>query len=134
MKWLFWGLSAMVAWGLWGWFAGHAANKGTVLGVTAAAVLVEAIMFIPAYPQIARSGSWWVIGAGIAGAVAYAALFQALRDPTAPHGAVIAMTALYPIVTAVLAWIADDQALSWQQWSGVALAAVSVILISGGAG
>lgn len=134
MKWLFWALLATVGWGLWGWFSGHAAGRGTVLGVTAAAVVVEALMFLPAYPQIARSGSWWVVGAGVAGAVAYGALFMALREPEAPPGAVIALTALYPILTAMLAWLADGQTLSWQQWAGVGLAGVSVVLISGGAG
>jgi len=134
MRWLFWALLATVGWGFWGWFSAHAAGRGTVLGVTAAALLVEALVFLPAYPQIAQSASWWVLGAGLAGAIAYGALFMSLRQPDAPSGAVIAITALYPLFTAMLAWLADGTELSWQQWAGVGLAGASVILISGAAG
>lgn len=131
MRWLGWALLATVAWGFWGFFSYQAAHRGTALGVTAAALVIETLVFVPAFPQIAGSASWWLLGVGLAGAVAYAALFYAFRSG-GPAGTTIAVTALYPIVTTLAAWVIAGQVLTWRQWLGVGLAVVAVVLIATG--
>jgi transporter family protein len=122
---------ATVAWGFWGFFSAQAAHRGTALGVTAAALVIETLVFVPAFPQIAQSASWWLLGVGLSGAVAYAALFYAFRAG-GPAGTTVAVTALYPVVTAIAAWVLAGQTLTWRQWLGVGLAVVAVALIATG--
>lgn len=132
LKWITWTLVAMLGWGLWGAFAAEAEKRGvSALGVTAGVALAEALVFIPAWPQLSKSASWWMIATGLAGGIAYLALFMALKAG-GPPPAVVGATSAYPIITLAVGVLALGQTLTVLQTAGIVVAVAGVTLISAG--
>lgn len=131
-RWLTWTLIAVVFWGLWGAFAAEAEKHGTsALGVAAGVTLIEAMILVPAWPQMTRSGSWWMLATGIAGGIAYLALFMALKEG-GPGPVVVAATSTYPVITVIVVAIVAGQAMTIRQMLGIVIAVAGVAILSTG--
>lgn len=63
---------------------------------------------------------------GMSGGIAY--MYAIARGPAM---LVSVLTALYPLLTVVLAWLFMGETVSVRQWLGIALALVSIVLIVG---
>jgi transporter family protein len=131
-RWLTWTLVAVLGWGLWGAFAAETEKHGgSAVTVTAGVALVEALMFIPAWPRLAEGASWWTLATGLAGGAAYLAMFMALKGG-GPGPAVIGVTSTYPIVTLLIGVLVTGETLTFQQMLGIVVAVAGVVLISTG--
>ena len=134
MEWWSYALLALGFWGLWGFFSKVAANylPGWII------FLAE----IPAYLLIALV-IWWLwqpalfwhrlgVGAamlaGISGGLGLICFLQALAAKQA--AVVVALTSLYPVLTALLSGLILQESLSWQKWLGIFLAVAAVALLA----
>lgn len=129
MTWWAWAIVSTALWGAAGMLSSTASKTGTVWGVWAGVTLCEALVVLPVVRQVPASASWAMVGVGVMGALAYGAFFMALRDPATPVAPVVAITAMYPLVTAVMALLLLNEHLSFQQWAGVVLAVAAGVLI-----
>lgn len=127
---MWWAVGSMLLWGISGAYASVATRGGTALGAWCGATLIEAVVVLPLLMEAKASFSWSTVVVGVTGGLAYGLFFVALGRPHVPAAAVVAITALYPIVTALIAWLLLGQSLSWRQWFGVATAVVACWLIS----
>ncbi len=135
-RWLVYALGALFLWGLWGvvlklaerslngWFNVYvASNIAVVIGVAIVAVAYRNSLTLP--PR----GALTALMAGVLGTLGYAFLVFSL-EAGGPAAIVIPLTALYPVITAILAVFILGERLTPTQYLGVVLAVVAVILIS----
>jgi transporter family protein len=78
--------------------------------------------------KIDGAGIAWALGAGVLGVAGSVILYVLLRD--APASVVIPISALYPVVTVVLAFIFLREELSLARVAGIALAVIAIWLLS----
>ena len=135
MNWLGFSLMAVGLWGLWGFLSKVATLQlptGAVylLSITGHLVVVGYLaaaggLAIPWQP----AGLAAALGAGLC--MAFGLLFF-LRALTAggPAGVVVPFTALYPMVTVILAWTLLHEDFTLRRLAGVALALAAVWLLS----
>lgn len=132
--WLAWSLLALLAWGLYGFLpklAGQhlpptSAMVYYALGVGAVAA---AGAFLGGYESRASSsGIVYSFLTGVCGALGGLAYFFALRQ--APVAVAAPLTALYPVITLLLAFLLLNESISTRQWLGVALAVAAIWLIA----
>lgn len=133
MEWWAYALLSLGCWGLWGFFSKVAANylPGWII------FLAE----IPAYLLIALV-IWWLwqptlfwhrlgvaaaLVAGVSGGLGLIFFLQALA--ARQTAAVVALTSLYPVLTALLSVALLQESLSWQKWLGIILAVAAVCLL-----
>jgi transporter family protein len=133
-----WTLPAFIAfltWGVWAllpkittrFIDPRSALFFQALGALAVALLVLASLgFRPmldarAVPLALATGALGVIGG-----LAY--LYAIARGPAT---LIAVLTALYPLLTVVLAYVFLGEAVSLRQWLGIALALVAIVLIVG---
>jgi bacterial/archaeal transporter family protein len=140
--WLFWSLATIVLWGTWG-----LVSKIASAGVDAYAnQLLYTAGILPLLAFAAwtvwkrrgvagerregrRIGVFWAFLTGILGGVGNLAFFQALVK--GGNASVVApVTALFPVVTVLLALIFLKERLGGVQWLGLALAFVAIYLLS----
>ncbi|MCE4614614.1 MAG: DMT family transporter [Desulfurococcales archaeon] len=131
---LFYGIMAILAWGLWGVLIKYA----TMRGMTGVAVYIVAslapFLVIPwiylAYkPKILIGISLLVIlTAGVFGTLGYLFVIKALEKASA--GTIIAMTSIYPAVTFILSYIFLGEQADPKKIAGILLALTGVILLS----
>jgi transporter family protein len=132
--WILPAIAAMVLWGIVGILQKLGSNR---LGANALLLWVT-IGYIVMLPAVLwRSGSWdvaadaWPLGvlAGTVNGLGTWLLFRSLE-----HGAkasvAVPLTALYPVVTVVLAFVFLAERLSLREWLGVALAVCGGALLS----
>lgn len=74
------------------------------------------------------AGIAWAIGAGFLGIGGGVVLYLLLRD--APASVVIPISALYPVVTVILAFLFLHEELSPMRLAGIALAVIAIWLLS----
>ena len=140
-RWLVWSLATILLWGTWGLVSKIASD-----GVDAytnqllyTAGLVPLLVFVAwtvskertegLTPAKKRSGIWWAFFTGILGGVGNLAFFQALV--TGGKASIVApVTALFPMVTVVLAVIFLRERIGRTQWLGLLLAFVAIYLLS----
>jgi transporter family protein len=140
--WLIWSLATIVLWGTWG-----LVSKIASAGVDAYAnQLLYSVGVVPLLafaawrvwkhrgesserPEGRRMGVFWAFLTGILGGVGNLAFFQALVEG-GKASVVAPVTALFPVVTVVLALIFLKERLGRAQWLGLALAFVAVYLLS----
>jgi len=124
-------------WGLWG-FAEKLALKGLAPYQVQVVMAVCSAMLIPLYMYLARGASaalWpltiysgYCVLATLAGAGAGVCFLYALGRGSA--GAVVAITAVYPIVTALLSFVFLGDVPELTFWLGVILTVSGVALIA----
>jgi len=132
--WILPAIAALVLWGIVGILQKLGSNR---LGANALLLWVT-IGYIVMLPAVLwRSGSWdvasdaWPLGvlAGTVNGLGTWLLFRSLE-----HGAkasvAVPLTALYPVVTVVLAFVFLAERLSLREWLGVALAVCGGALLS----
>jgi bacterial/archaeal transporter family protein len=138
--WLLWSLATIVLWGTWG-LVSKIASTGVdayVNQLLYTAGLAPLLVFV-AWSVRQQSGTekrggrgrgvFWAFLTGILGGVGNIAFFQALV--TGGKASVVApVTALFPMVTVLLALVFLKERLGRKQWAGLALAFVAIYLLS----
>ncbi len=138
--WLLWSLATIVLWGTWG-----LVSKIASTGVDAysnqllyTAGLAPLMVFVAVTVRrqrgnedraARRAGIFWAFLTGILGGVGNIAFFQALVKGGAAS-VVAPVTALFPMVTVVLALIFLRERLGRVQWAGLLLAFIAIYLLS----
>ena len=136
-RWVAPALAALLMWGLWGVVI-KLASEGrhwavVYVGANAAALaasLIVGLYYRSEFAAAGLSGVAVAFAAGVFSTLGYLLLIYALGPGGGKGGVVIAVTALYPAVTAVLAWLVLGEHLSWQQVTGIAFAVAAVVLLS----
>lgn len=135
MHWLVLALSAMVLYGLWGFFpklatlylpARDALVYQTLGGLPVLVVILVWLRFRPAYHP---HGTLYALLTGLVGAVGTLLFFAALKRAPSTTG-VVMVTALYPLVVIVLALLFLREPITLRQSVGAALALVALVLLS----
>jgi len=138
-KWLLWSLLTILLWGTWG-----LVSKIASTGVDAymnqllyTAGLVPLLVFVAITVHRDRTGKsasrkmgiFWAFLTGILGGVGNIAFFQALVK--GGNASVVApVTALFPMVTVLLAVVFLKEKLGRTQWLGLALAFAAIYMLS----
>jgi bacterial/archaeal transporter family protein len=132
--WLFFSLLALACWGLWAFFPKIAVSylnpKSAfiyeVFGGLLVGLGVFAFLSVDMHPDVRG-----VVPAMLTGVAGYLGLFFFLYAVQAGKVAPVAsLTALYPVITLVLAMVFLKEKISPIQWMGMGLAVVSVVLIA----
>ncbi len=139
-SWLLWSLATIVLWGTWG-LVSKVASAGVDAYVNQLLYTVglAPLMIFVAWAVHKRSagekregrnkGVFWAFLTGILGGVGNIAFFQALVKG-GKASVVSPVTALFPMVTVLLALIFLKEKLGRVQWVGLALAFVAIYLLS----
>jgi bacterial/archaeal transporter family protein len=132
--WVFYACVATLCWGVVGLLQKLGTNR-----ISSRSLLVWLVVgFAAMLPLLWRDGAlaglgWRVSLIGLLGGVANGlgswALFEAL-ERGAKASVVVPMTALYPLVTIVLARIFLAETLTFRQWVGIALAVAGGVMLS----
>ena len=138
--WLVWSLATIALWGTWG-LVSKIASAGVdayVNQLLYTAGLAPLLIFVAwtVHRQSANdrregraAGVSWAFLTGILGGVGNIAFFQALVKG-GKASVVAPVTALFPMVTVLLALVFLKERLSRTQWAGLALAFVAIYLLS----
>lgn len=128
-------LGNIVFWGFWGFFSKLAVEKigfhaGLYYAITLFAFIATYLFFTnQLFPlKFAPHGILFALLAGISGGTATIFLYLLLGKN--PAGLVVAITALYPIVTLILSMIFLKETLTLPQTIGFALALVALVLMN----
>ncbi|MFC5863663.1 EamA family transporter [Acidicapsa dinghuensis] len=138
--WLLWSLATIVLWGAWG-LVSKVASDGVDVYVNQLLYtvgLAPLMAFVgwtvwrrsprEAMPQ-RRKGVFWAFLTGILGGVGNLAFFQALVK--GGEASIVApVTALFPMVTVLLAVLLLKERVGRTQWAGLGLAFVAIYLLS----
>ena len=139
-RWLFWSLITIVLWGTWGLVSKIASNgvDAYVNQLLYTAGLAPLMIFVAwtVHRQSARetrehrvSGVFWAFLTGILGGVGNIFFFQALVK--GGEASIVApVTALFPMITVLLALVVLKERLGRLQWIGLGLALVAIYLLS----
>ena len=135
--WLFWTLSAMIAWGLWAFCPKKAQSHGLgpvsiaatqILGNVPILVVAAAIQGFQLH-LFDRGGSLYAYFGGMAGITGALAYFTALQRG-GPASVVAPLSGTYPLVTVLLGYFFLDERLSAMQLAAVPLAVSAIALLS----
>ena len=138
--WLFWSLATIVLWGTWGLVSKIAsAGVDAYLNQLLYTAGLAPLMIFVAWTVHQRSacekregratGVFWAFLTGILGGVGNIAFFQAMV--MGGKASVVApVTALFPMVTVLLALLFLGERLGRRQWAGLALAFLAIYLLS----
>jgi transporter family protein len=138
--WLLWSLATIALWGTWG-LVSKIASAGVdayVNQLLYTAGLAPILVFVAwkvhrgsagEKREGRKSGVFWAFLTGILGGVGNIAFFEALVKG-GKASVVAPVTALFPIVTVLLALIFLKERLGRTQWVGLALAFVAIYLLS----
>jgi transporter family protein len=132
--WVFYACVATLCWGVVGLLQKLGANR-----ISSRSLLVWLVVgFAAMLPLLWRDGAitglgWRVSLVGLLGGAANGlgswALFEALEQG-AKASVAVPLTALYPLVTIVLARIFLAETLTFRQWVGIALAVAGGVMLS----
>jgi transporter family protein len=138
--WLFWSLASIVLWGTWGLVSKVAsAGMDAYVNQLLYTVGLAPLMIFVAWSvhkenagnrrERRASGIFWAFFTGILGGVGNLAFFQALV--VGGKASVVApVTALFPMVTVLLALLVLKERLGRVQWVGLTLAFMAIYLLS----
>lgn len=135
INWLFATIMCLFSFGLWGFFSRVALNYISPLQMiiyqTVGIIFVTLFMLktFAATTTFSVVGSVFAILTGIAFTVG-SILFFVATDQQGKISVVITLTALYPLVTIILAFIFLREAITFQQWFGMLLAVGAMFLLS----
>jgi bacterial/archaeal transporter family protein len=132
--WVFYACVATVCWGVVGLLQKLGTNR-----ISSRSLLIWLVVgFLALLPILWRDGSiaglgWRVLSIGLLGGAANGfgswALFEAL-ERGAKASVAVPLTAVYPLVTIVLARIFLAETLNFRQWIGIALAVAGAAMLS----
>ena len=128
-------LGNILFWGLWGFFSKLAVSKigfhaGLYYAVTLFTFIATYLFFTKQlFPlNFGSQGIFFALLAGISGGTATIFLYALLAKN--PAGLVVAITALYPIITLILSMIFLKETLTLPQTVGFFLALVALVLMN----
>jgi drug/metabolite transporter (DMT)-like permease len=135
--WLLYTIAAIVLWGVYGIAFGIAAtllSPLTAQVVTSIGLLAPALLLIRSVWRERRQtcGLWMGMASGICGAIGNLALLAALG--TGRPAIVVPVSALYPLVTVIIAVVFMRERARMSQVIGIVLAVIAVVLLSVEAG
>jgi drug/metabolite transporter (DMT)-like permease len=134
--WLAYCLAAVVIFGLWGIFSTAASRRlspwqvqvFSTLGMLPVAAVAASRKTFLAGSNLPR-GIFWAFCTGIANAAGNVALFAAL-NLGAEASVIFPLTAMYPVVTIFAARLILNERLTLEQWAGVGLTLIAILLFS----
>ena len=143
--WLIWSMGTIVLWGVWG-LVSKVASAGVDPWINqllySGGVLPLLVIFLvrtrgeraslagdAVEASRRRSGAGWAFFTGILGGVGNIAFFEAL-SVGGKASVVTPVTALFPMVTVLLALVVLRERLRAIQWAGLVLAFVAIYLLS----
>jgi transporter family protein len=134
--WLLWSLAALLAWGIWAVLPGltsDAVAPGQIQALSTIGVLPVMLVLglspRPAAPGSRRAGAILALAGGALGSLGNVAYYDALgRGESA--ATVILVTALYPLVTVLLAVSCLRERLNGAQAAGVATSLAAIYLLN----
>jgi len=133
-SWLIFAILALLIWGFWGFFPKLATNyinpKSVLVYEVIGAIIVGIIVlsFIKFKPEFHAKGITFAILTGIAGTLG--ALFFILAVSRGKTSVVVTTTALYPLVTIILAFLILKEPITLKQGIGMIFALMAMILFS----
>lgn len=131
--WIFYAFSAVVAWGLWGFFPKLAtiyiSPKSALVWEVLGALLVGLLMLplVGFRPETQPKGILFAILTGVFAMLGGLAFLFAISRGKA--SIVVTMTALYPIVVILLSYFLLHESITVKQTAGIVLALVAVTLL-----
>ena len=138
--WLVFSLVAAGLWGLWGVFGKIAVQGGRIsAGNLVMLALVGYLLFVPVVASLfykhlrfewGRGEYYMGLLCGMTGSAGMVFFCKALASPDAEASKVVVVTAMYPAVTVLLAFLFLREEFSAAKMLGIALALAGVYLIS----
>jgi len=133
-SWVIFAILAMIVWGFWGFFPKLATNyisprSVLVYEVIGAIIVGVAVLFLINFkPEVNAKGITFAILTGIAGTLG--ALFFIFAVSRGETSVVVTTTALYPLVTIILAFLILKEPITTKQGVGMIFAFAAMMLLS----
>ena len=134
-NWIFLSLVALASWGFWGFFPKMATQYISVRSaffyqaVGSFLVGIAALWLVDFRPEWHSRGVLFAVLTGVLGGVG--ALFYLAAAVRGRISVVVTLTALYPLVTIMLARVFLAEPLSLRQGAGMALGLAAMMLMAG---
>jgi uncharacterized membrane protein len=134
-KWLWYSILCVLCWGAWVLFSKLGSNEISAsamqflfaFGFVPVAVLV--LILKPGKFEKSLKGIGYSLGNGVLAGIGGLALFAAYRSGGSTP-VITAATALYPLITVVLAILILRERLTWLQVVGLGFAVVAIVIFS----
>lgn len=133
-SWLFPTITGLILFGLWGFFpkltVAYIDAKSALVYQTIGSVLVGLIVLfsIKMQPTFHPRGMFFAILTGVAGVTGTLCYFAAVNRGRV--SLVVSITALYPLITIILAALFLKEPITARQLAGMACAVVAILLMS----
>lgn len=133
-KWMILSLATIFFWGLWGFFpkltTHHIDSRSAIIYEAIGWCIATAVMLAMTQisPAISFKGSLYGIATGICGFAGGYCFLKAVSEKEV--SLIVSLTALYPVVTVILAILILHESLSVRQILGVFFSLVAIILIA----
>lgn len=135
-EWMMFSLTAFFLWGIWGLLGKIAASYLTskqllFFGTLGYIIIFPVIGFFSGkeiFRSVSSKGVAFALGAGICSCAAYVCFYLAISRGEASR--IVTITALYPVVTAILAFLILKEPLNLQKTLGILFAMAGIILLS----
>ena len=129
-SWILFAVISAVGWGVWGFVSARASKGTSPIALWATVVVIEGVIALPVFLKYRPVLSTFAVLSAISGAAGYLFFFFALRDGRAPT--VVAITAIYPLITLVLNILANGYRPNLREVAGVVVAVGAIYLLSSG--
>jgi len=133
-SWVIFAILALLVWGFWGFFPKLATNyispkSVLVYEVIGAIIVGMAVLFLINFkPEVNAKGITFAILTGIAGTLG--ALFFIFAVSRGETSVVVTTTALYPLITIILAFLILKEPITIKQGVGMIFAFAAMMLLS----
>ena len=133
-SWVIFAILALLVWGFWGFFPKLATNyispkSVLVYEVIGAIIVGMAVLFLVNFkPEVNAKGITFAILTGIAGTLG--ALFFIFAVSRGETSVVVTTTALYPLITIILAFLILKEPITIKQGVGMIFAFAAMMLLS----
>lgn len=134
INWLILSIIALVLWGIWGFFAKLASNYlnwkqvYVIVGFTAFLVYLSFYFWFRPEIKIGQQGFIYALLTGIFGPLGGIAFYSAISQ--GKISLILPLTALYPIITIILAFLILQERITLLQGLGIIFAITSLVLLS----
>ena len=134
MNWLFFSLLTLILWGVWGIFVKLSLNyvdwKTYWIVSYLPYLMMSTLLFLFYKPALdfRNEGVKYALIAGLIGTISYIFFFQAMKGGKV--SLTITLTALYPLITIILAFLVLKESVNLFQGIGLILALISIVLLS----
>lgn len=133
-SWVWWSCLALVTWGFWGFLpkiaTRHMAPPSIIIYEVLAGMFVGlACLYLTGFrPEVHPKGILYSSLTGVAGLLG--GLFYIMAVTRGKVSVIVTMTALYPIITIILAAAFLKEPLTLKQGCGMVLAVLSIVLLA----